>query len=53
MDADSLKLLAEEYKLKGRSYKSVQKAFEAAKLAAGPEDLVFIGGSTFVVGEVV
>jgi len=53
LDADSLKLAAEEHKLKGKSFKSVQKAYEAARLAAGPDDLIFIGGSTFVVGEVV
>ena len=53
MDADSLKLNAEEYKLKGKSFKSVEKAYEAAKLSAGPDDLIFVGGSTFVVGEVV
>ena len=53
MDADSLKQLAAEYKLKGKSFKSVVKAYEAAKLAAKPDDLIFIGGSTFVVGEII
>ncbi|MEI6883831.1 MAG: folylpolyglutamate synthase/dihydrofolate synthase family protein [Bacteroidota bacterium] len=52
MEADSLKELAAGYKLKGKSYKSVKLAYEAAKLAAKDNDLIFIGGSTFVVGEV-
>ncbi|MCX6282475.1 MAG: bifunctional folylpolyglutamate synthase/dihydrofolate synthase [Bacteroidetes bacterium] len=53
MDADSLKLLASEYKLKGKSFKSVKLAYDAAKLAAKEDDLIFVGGSTFVVGEVI
>ncbi|MEI7492772.1 MAG: folylpolyglutamate synthase/dihydrofolate synthase family protein [Bacteroidota bacterium] len=53
LDADSLKLLAAEYKLKGKSFKSVPLAYQAAKLAAKEDDLIFVGGSTFVVGEVV
>lgn len=53
LDADSLKQAAAGFKLKGKSYKSVKQAYEAAKLAAKPGDLVFIGGSTFIVGEVI
>ncbi|MCX6286385.1 MAG: bifunctional folylpolyglutamate synthase/dihydrofolate synthase [Bacteroidetes bacterium] len=53
MDADSLKQLASEYKLKGKSFKSVTLAYQAAKQAAKEDDLIFIGGSTFVVGEVI
>lgn len=39
--------------LKGEAYKSVACAFEAAKKNASGKDLIFIGGSTFVVAEVV
>ena len=53
LDADSLKQLASEHKLKGKSYKSVKLAYEAAKHAAAEDDLIFVGGSTFVVGEVI
>jgi len=53
LDADSLKQAAAGFKLKGKSYKSVKQAYEAAKLAAKPDDLVFIGGSTFIVGEAI
>jgi dihydrofolate synthase/folylpolyglutamate synthase len=53
LDADSLKQSASEFKLKGKAYKSVRKAYEAALQSAGEKDLIFIGGSTFVVGEVI
>jgi dihydrofolate synthase / folylpolyglutamate synthase len=39
--------------LKGESYPSVKKALKAAQKKAKPDDLVFVGGSTFVVAEVV
>ncbi|HEY0895053.1 MAG TPA: Mur ligase family protein, partial [Sphingobacteriaceae bacterium] len=39
--------------LRGNSYPSVPDALRAAKAAASPRDLVFVGGSTFVVAEVV
>jgi dihydrofolate synthase/folylpolyglutamate synthase len=38
--------------LQGDSYNSVSKAVQAARSAAGRNDIVFIGGSTFVVAEV-
>jgi dihydrofolate synthase/folylpolyglutamate synthase len=45
--------LASEAGLKGKTYKSVRAAYNAAKKAAVINDLVFIGGSTFTVAEVV
>lgn len=39
--------------LKGRSYASVNEAFKSAKRNAETEDLIFVGGSNFVVAEVV
>ncbi len=39
--------------LNGTAYDSVSKAFKAAKKQANKEDMIFIGGSTFVVAEVV
>ncbi len=39
--------------LHGKSYPSVSEALRAAKGAAAAGDLVFVGGSTFVVAEVV
>ena len=38
--------------LAGQAYGSVAAAVAAARAAAGPDDVVFIGGSTFVVAEV-
>jgi len=53
LEAESLKLKAESYGLHGSVYESVPAAFLAAKQSARPNDLVFVGGSTFVVAEVV
>lgn len=38
--------------LKGRPYASVPEAVAAAKAAASKEDLIYVGGSTFVVAEI-
>jgi dihydrofolate synthase/folylpolyglutamate synthase len=53
MDASQLQELAGTLGLQGRKYSSVRNALRAARRAAGPEDLVYVGGSTFVVAEVV
>ena len=52
LNEKELKISANKIGLKGYSYSNVSKAFEAAKTSAAPEDLIFIGGSSFVVGEV-
>ena len=51
--AEELMNKAQQYGLKGTSYPTVTSALRAAKQAAQPEDLVFVGGSTFVVAEVI
>ena len=38
--------------LKGKSYASVAEAIKAAKENAAPDEVIFIGGSTFVVAEI-
>lgn len=48
-----LKSEASKYELKGESYPDVKSAFNAARKKAKPTDLIFIGGSTFVVAEVI
>jgi dihydrofolate synthase/folylpolyglutamate synthase len=54
MDREELKKLAEEYGLIGKTYASVKRALAAAKKAADPDlDLIYIGGSTFVVAEAI
>jgi dihydrofolate synthase/folylpolyglutamate synthase len=52
LDAGTLKNLAASYGLQGASYPSVKAAFKQACHQARKEDVIFIGGSTFVVAEV-
>jgi dihydrofolate synthase/folylpolyglutamate synthase len=52
LDAATLQLSAKEQGLNGHAYASVREAFEVAQAQAGPDDCVFVGGSIFVVGEV-
>jgi len=52
LDAVDLKNQAKNAGLKGNSYISVRKAFAAARQKAKKGDTIFIGGSIFVVGEV-
>ncbi|MBT2162061.1 bifunctional folylpolyglutamate synthase/dihydrofolate synthase [Zobellia barbeyronii] len=44
---------AEEFDLVGKSFTAVRAAYSAALADAGPEDFIFIGGSTFTVSEVI
>jgi dihydrofolate synthase/folylpolyglutamate synthase len=53
LEAESLRLKAESIGLQGSAYTSVKQALLAAQNNAGDDDLVFVGGSTFVVAEVV
>jgi len=52
---DEKVLLSEagKYGLYGASYETVALALAAARASAGDDDMIFIGGSTFVVAEVV
>ena len=52
LDANELKLLGKNYGLEGESYPSVKAALEQAKAHSLINDLIFIGGSTFVVAEI-
>jgi len=52
LEASALQTIAKEFQLIGKSYTSVNKAFAAAHKKAQPEDLIFVGGSIFVVAEV-
>ena len=53
LDVKELKRKAELQGLQGRTYTSVGNALKAAKRKAATEDLIYIGGSTFTVAEVV
>ncbi|MEM5566970.1 folylpolyglutamate synthase/dihydrofolate synthase family protein [Psychroserpens sp. AS72] len=53
LDAEILKLKFTSSGFKGEAYLSVNSALDNAKKLANPEDLIYVGGSTFVVAEVV
>lgn len=53
LDAVKLKDIAAEYGLKGHVYPSCKGAFKAALKKTTPNDVIYIGGSTFVVGEII
>ncbi len=53
LDENVLKDAAAMYGLTGDSYDDVQSAYRAALRSAGKNDMIFVGGSTFVVAEIV
>lgn len=53
MKVKEVAVLAKKSGLKGKKFKTVKGAYNAALKSSGPDDVVFIGGSTFVVAEVV
>ena len=52
LPATDLKTKAKDFGLTGKSYSSVRRAYSAAKKTAKPDDLVYVGGSIFVLAEV-
>lgn len=52
MPAELLAEKAAEYGLKGEVISEVNQALQFARKNAGPNDLIFVGGSTFVVAEI-
>ncbi|MEC7646531.1 MAG: folylpolyglutamate synthase/dihydrofolate synthase family protein [Bacteroidota bacterium] len=53
LDQHILKNSAKEKGLNGKAYTSIKRALKEAKKQANYNDLIFIGGSTFVVAEVI
>jgi len=53
LNEEDLYMIAQKHQLKGQTFKTVKAALEASKLTANQDDLIFVGGSTFVVAEVV
>lgn len=51
MDENELRARAQAFRLHGESYPTVEKAYQAAFRAAAEEDLIFVGGSSFVVAD--
>ena len=52
LDAQILRGMASEHGLEGKAYSSVKRALTAAKTVAKTDDLIYVGGSIFVVAEV-
>ena len=53
LDAEELQQTFSSYKLKGRAYKSVNEAYNSALNNARKDDFIYVGGSTFVVAEII
>ena len=53
LDQNELQLQAIQFDLQGNAYDSVKSAYVNALSQATKEDVVFVGGSTFVVAEIV
>lgn len=52
LEASILSAKATEFNLVGEIYNSVSNAYQKAMKNASPKDLIYIGGSTFVVSEI-
>jgi len=53
LEAEYLEVEAKKINLKGKSFSSVKEAYKAANQAADLRDLIFVGGSTFTVAEII
>lgn len=51
LPAEELQKLAQKHGLQGNAYSSIEEAYAQAKSMASDDDLIFIGGSNYVVGE--
>lgn len=52
LDSRELARRAARFSLRGEAYPDCENAFRAAQQQAGPQDMIFVGGSTFVVADV-
>lgn len=52
LDSRELARRAARFSLCGEAYPDCESAFRAAQQQAGPQDMIFVGGSTFVVADV-
>jgi len=53
LNEDTLKQKASEFNLLGEKFSSVNNAFKKALSNANQEDIIYVGGSTFVVAEII
>ncbi|MFY0483592.1 bifunctional folylpolyglutamate synthase/dihydrofolate synthase [Flavobacterium sp. PLA-1-15] len=52
LEADVLQAKAQEFGLVGKVYHSIPEAYQQALLSASKTDFIYVGGSTFVVAEI-
>lgn len=52
MEATALYYKAKEFALYGKAFTTIENALKAAHRAAKPEDVIYVGGSTFTVAEI-
>jgi dihydrofolate synthase/folylpolyglutamate synthase len=52
LEAKILKEIASDFELSGEIYNSISNAYENATKNAAPNDFIYVGGSTFVVAEI-
>ena len=53
LPAEEIRAIGIDHGLKGNAYASVKDALAAAKEQAGENDLIFVGGSTFIVADLI
>lgn len=53
MDAKTLQLYFTQKGFVGTAYESVNEAYKSALIHANPKDTIYVGGSTFVVAEII
>ncbi len=51
LDHHTLVSMAYQYGLKGKSFESVSNALEEARVKSHKDDLIFVGGSTFLIAD--
>lgn len=51
LDENELQKTGQEFQLKGQTYPNVEMAYQAARNNAAIDDMIFVGGSTFIVAD--
>lgn len=53
LPAEEIKKIGNSHRLKGESFNNVKEALYAAKQNASEKDMIFVGGSTFIVSDLI
>lgn len=53
LDATLLQHQALSFGLRGNAYSDTHEALDAARCAAAPDDLIFVGGSNYIIAEII